>query len=65
MLSQNKRSLTHGHQRFFFNIGGRINRVELESSLTNKQLSLNVNQEREMPAFFMVLNDFAFISNQA
>ena len=54
-----------GIKDFFFNIGGRINRVELESSLTNKQLSLNVNQEREMPAFFMVLNDFAFISNQA
>lgn len=49
----------------FFNIGGRINRVELELSLTNKQLSLNVNQEREMSAFFMILNDFGFISNQA
>lgn len=64
MLSQNKKSLTHGHQSFF-NIGCRINRVELELSLTNKQLSLNVNQEREMSAFFMVLNDFGFISNQA
>ena len=50
----------------FFNIGGRINRVELELSLTNKKLSLNVNQEREMSTFFMVfLNDFGFISNQA
>lgn len=49
----------------FFNIGGRINRVGLQLSLTNKQLSINANQEREMSAFFMVLGDFGFISYQA
>ena len=49
----------------FFNIGGSINWVGLELSLTNKQLSINANQEREMSALFMVLGDFGFISYQA